>query len=52
MAHIGLGVVPGERSLLHENERNNQERSHLYGNRTNAENEFLKILEQLLIERT
>ena len=26
--HIGLGVVPGERSFFHENERNDQERSH------------------------
>ena len=25
---IGLGVVPGEQSFFHENERNDQERSH------------------------
>ena len=28
MGRLGLGVVPGERSFFHENERNYQERSH------------------------
>ena len=33
---LGLGVVPGEQSFFHENERNDQERSHRSEKRTNA----------------
>ena len=29
--NLGLGVVPGERSFFHENERNYQEQSHRFG---------------------
>jgi len=48
---LGLGAFLVERSFFPKNERNDQERSHHFEKKTNAQNAFLKILERLVKER-